>query len=131
MLKSLTRFGTVSNPASQHSLLGAILGIYVGMHTPLCAALHVYICTVCTVCTRLTSAICTYVCTMQFNQCIPLLLQLLATKSVCHGEPPLWAHVAYTMPVGRHIGRDKLEDMVSQSHPHVTTAVVRLLCVGD
>ena len=64
------------------------------------------------------------------NAYVSLLLQLLATKSVCHGEPPLWAHVAYTMPVGRHIGRDKLEDMVRQLHPHVTTAVVRLLCVG-
>ena len=50
--------------------------------------------------------------------------------SVCHGDPPLWAHVAFTMPIGRRVGREKLEYMVSQSqHTFNHSSVGRDSCV--
>lgn len=90
MLKCYTRFGIVSNPPRLTLLPGAVVGGYI---------LHV----------------CSYVCMYISNMLSCSLLLLLATKALCHGEPPLWAHVAYTMPIGRHVGRSKLEEMVSRS----------------
>ena len=55
---------------------------------------------------------------------------LSATNALCHGEPPLWAHVAYARPIGQHAGRNKLEKMVSQwQHRCNLITVETLVCM--